>query len=305
MLHVTFRQLRVFEAVARHLSYSRAAEELYLSQPAVSMQIRQLEESVGLPLFEQLGKKVYLTEAGREMFRYSREISRQLVEAENVLQELKGMKRGKLVISMVSNANYFIPRLLSVFCQQLPDVTVNLDVANREKLLRQLADNEMDLGIMGQPPEEAELLAEPFLDNPLVVIASPTHPLVAERHIPVERLGGETFLVRERGSGTRMAMERIFTQHGIKPPSGMEMSTTEAIKQSVQAGMGLAVVSLHTIELELETGRLAVLDVEDFPIRRHWYVVYRKGKRLSAVAQAFKDFLVKEAARVMGQKAAT
>lgn len=304
MLHVTFRQLRVFEAVARRLSYSRAAEELYLSQPAVSMQIRQLEESVGLPLFEQLGKKIYLTEAGREMFRYSREISRQLLEAENVLQELKGMKRGKLVISMVSNANYFIPRLLSVFCQQLPDVTVHLDVANREKLLHQLADNEMDLGIMGQPPEEAELLAEPFLDNPLVVIAAPTHPLVAERRIPVERLGGETFLVREQGSGTRIAMERIFTQHGITPPSGMEMSTTEAIKQSVQAGMGLAVVSLHTIELELETGRLAVLDVDDFPIRRHWYVVYRKGKRLSAVAQAFKDFLVKEAAQVMGRRKA-
>src|SRR5512135_2023384 len=151
MLHVTFRQLRVFEAVARHLSYSRAAEELHLSQPAVSMQIRQLEESVGLPLFEQLGKKIYLTEAGREMFRYSREISRQLAEAENVLQEVKGMKRGKLVISMGSNANYFIPRLLSVLSQRLPDITVNLDVANREKLLRQLADDEMDLGIMGQP----------------------------------------------------------------------------------------------------------------------------------------------------------
>lgn len=299
MLHLTLRQLKVFESVARLGSFTRAAEELHLSQPAVSMQVKQLEESVGLPLFEQLGKKIYLTDAGREMHHYSREIGRQLQEAENVLEEMRGLKRGKLVISMVSNANYFIPRLLSVFCQRFPGIAVNLDVANREKLLKQLADNEMDLGIMGQPPEEADAVAEPFLDNPLVVIAAPTHPLAAEQHIPIARLEGETFLLREKGSGSRIAMERIFAQHGIAPPQGMEMSTTEAVKQAVAAGMGLAVVSLHTVGLELETGRLAVLDVEDFPLLRHWYVVYRKGKRLSGVAQAFHDFLLNEAREVL------
>jgi DNA-binding transcriptional LysR family regulator len=299
MLHLTLRQLKVFESVARLGSYTRAAEELHLSQPAVSMQVKQLEEGVGLPLFEQLGKKIYLTDAGREMFHYSREIGRQLAEAESVLEELRGLKRGKLVISMVSNANYFIPQLLSVFCQRFPDVTVNLDVANREKFLKQLADNDMDLGIMGQPPEEAESVAEAFLDNPLVVIAPPSHPLVSEKNIPVERLGGETFLVREKGSGTRIAMERIFAQHGIAPPRGMEMSTTEAVKQAAAAGMGLAVVSLHTVGLELETKRLAVLDVVDFPILRHWYVVHRKSKRLSHVAQAFHDFLLREARQLL------
>jgi DNA-binding transcriptional LysR family regulator len=295
MLHITLRQLKVFESVARNLSFTRAAGELHLSQPAVSMQVRQLEDAVGLPLFEQIGKKIHLTGAGQELYRYGREIGQKLAEAEGVLEEMKGMQRGRLVVSMVSNANYFIPRLLSVFCQRFPGIAVNLDVANREKLLQQLADNEMDIGIMGQPPEGAELVAEPFLENPLVVIAAPSHPLAAEKHIPVARLEGETFLLREKGSGTRMAMERIFAQHGIAPPQGMEMSTTEAIKQAVAAGMGLAVVSLYTVELEVETRRLAVLDVEDFPIARHWYAVYRKGKRLSAVAQAFHDFLLDEA----------
>ncbi len=299
MLHVTFRQLRVFEAVARNLSFSRAAEELHLTQPAVSMQIKQLEENAGLPLFEQLGKKIFLTEAGRELFHYARAIAQQLNEAEAVLTELKGLKRGKLNISVVSTANYFAPQLLAVFCRRHENVTLSLNVANRESMLHQLADNEMDMAIMGQPPEGLDIEAAPFMENPLVVIASPTHPLAREHGISPERLANETFIVREKGSGTRGAMERFFQQHGMTLHTGMEMSTTEAIKQAVQADMGLAVVSLHTIALELETRRLAVLDVVSFPLSRYWYVAHRKGKRLSAVAQAFKEFLVDEAAQVL------
>ena len=299
MLHVTFRQLRVFEAVARNLSFSRAAEELHLTQPAVSMQIKQLEESAGLPLFEQMGKKIFLTEAGREMFHYARAIAGQLAEAEAVLNELKGLQRGKLNISVVSTANYFAPQLLAVFCRRHENVTLSLNVANRESLLHQLADNEMDMAIMGQPPEGLDIESAPFMENPLVVIASPSHPLAKERGIAPQRLADETFIVREPGSGTRGAMERFFQQHGMTLHTGMEMSTTEAIKQAVQADMGLAVVSLHTIALELETGRLAVLDVVSFPLSRYWYVAHRKGKRLSAVAQAFKEFLVDEAAQVL------
>ncbi|MHB0985257.1 MAG: LysR family transcriptional regulator [Sulfuricella sp.] len=299
MLHVTLRQLQVFEAVTRHLSFSRAAEELYLTQPAVSMQIRQLEASVGLPLFEQIGKKIFLTEAGNEVYHYSRSIAQQLTEAEAVLSEMKGLKRGKLNISVVSTANYFAPQLLALFCQRNQDVTLSLKVVNREELLNQLASNEMDLGVMGQPPEGLDIVAEPFMENPLVVVAPPGHPLVTERNIPLSRLAQETFIVREQGSGTRSAMERFFQQHGLNLATGMEMSTNEAIKQAVQAGMGLGVVSVHTIALELETRRLVVLDVESFPILRHWYVIHRKGKRLSAMAQAFKDFLLKEAAQVM------
>jgi LysR family transcriptional regulator, low CO2-responsive transcriptional regulator len=299
MLHVTFRQLRVFEAVARNLSYSRAAEELFLTQPAVSMQIKQLEESAGLPMFEQLGKKIFLTEAGREMFHYARVIANQLAEAEAVLTELKGLRRGKLNISVVSTANYFAPQLLAVFCRRFDNVTLSLNVVNRETLLAQLKDNEMDMAIMGQPPEGQDIDATPFMENPLVVIASPDHPLANARGIAPALLAGETFIVREPGSGTRGAMERFFQQHGMTLNTGMEMSTTEAIKQAVQAGMGLAVVSRHTIALELETRRLAILDVESFPILRHWHVAHRKGKRLSAVAQAFKDFLLGEAEQLL------
>ncbi len=299
MLHVTLRQLQVFEAVARHLSFSRAAEELHLTQPAVSMQIRQLEASVGLPLFEQIGKKIFLTEAGNEVYHYSRSIAQQLTEAEAVLGEMKGLKRGRLNISVVSTANYFAPQLLALFCQRNRDVTLSLKVVNREELLNQLAGNEMDLGVMGQPPEGLDIVAEPFMENPLVVVAPPGHPLVTERGIPLSRLAQETFIVREQGSGTRSAMERFFQRHGLNLATGMEMSTNEAIKQAVQAGMGLGVVSVHTIALELETRRLVVLDVASFPILRHWYVIHRKGKRLSAMAQAFKDFLLKEAAQVM------
>ncbi len=299
MLHLTLRQLQVFEAVARHLSYTRAAAELHLSQPAVSMQIKQLEVNVGLPLFEQLGKKTYLTAAGEEMHRYSRAISQQLAEAENVLEELKGLKRGKLLISVASTANYFAPQLLAQFCQHFPGVSVSLTVANREVLLKQLEDNEMDIAIMGQPPAEIDVIAESFMDNPLVVIASPTHPLAGAARIPLGRLAEETFLVREPGSGTRIAMTRFFMHHGIHLRTGMEMSTTEAIKQAVQASMGLGVVSQHTITLEIETGRLAVLNIQSFPILRHWFVVHRGSKRLSVVTQAFKDFLLREAARLI------
>lgn len=301
MLHLTFRQLSVFEAVARHLSYSRAAQEMHLTQPAVSMQIKQLEENVGMPLFEQLGKKVYLTEAGRELYHYSRTIAQQLAEAETVLSDLKGLQRGRLKISVASTANYFAPQLLAVFGQRFPTVTVSLDVTNRQALLAQLANNEMDMAIMGQPPEGLDLVAESFMENPLIVIAPVNHPLATAKKIPLERLQSETFLVREQGSGTRIAMERFFKQHGVPFQAGMEMSSNEAIKQAVQAGLGLGILSLHTIGLELETKRLKVLDVKGFPIMRHWYVVHRKDKRLSTVAQAFKAFLLTEAKEILGQ----
>ena len=301
MLHLTFRQLSVFEAVARHLSYSRAAQEMHLTQPAVSMQIKQLEENVGMPLFEQLGKKVYLTEAGRELYHYSRTIAQQLAEAESVLSDLKGLQRGRLKISVASTANYFAPQLLAIFSQRFPTVTVSLDVTNRQALLAQLANNEMDMAIMGQPPEGLDLVAESFMENPLIVIAPVNHPLATAKKIPLARLQSETFLVREQGSGTRIAMERFFKQHGVEFQAGMEMSSNEAIKQAVQAGLGLGILSLHTIGLELETKRLKVLDVKGFPIMRHWYVVHRKDKRLSTVAQAFKAFLLMEAKQILGQ----
>ncbi|OGS98271.1 MAG: transcriptional regulator [Gallionellales bacterium RIFCSPLOWO2_12_FULL_59_22] len=299
MLNFTLRQLQVFEKVASHLNYSRAAEELYLSQPAVSMQIKQLEGHIGLPLFEQMGKKIFLTEAGRELFHYSRNIAQQLAEMEVVFDEMKGLGKGRLTLSVVNTANYFTPQLLAKFCRLHPNINVTLQVANRAAVLKQLADNSTDLAVMGRPPEGLDIDAEPFMDNPLVVIAAPEHPLARLKRVRFSQLAPETFLSREPGSGTRSAMERVFAQHSIQPHIGMEMETNEAIKQAVRAGMGLGILSLHSIELELETKRLAVVNVEDFPLLRHWFVVHRANKRLSGAAAAFKEFLLGEAGKTI------
>ena len=293
-MNITFRQLEVFEVVARLLSYTKASKELHLSQPAVSMQIKQLEENVGIPLLEQVGRKTYLTEAGREMYHYSRSIARQVDEAAEVFEQLKGLKSGRLEVTVATTANAFATRMLSRFNKEHEGSTVSLDVTNRESLLQQLADNEKDIAIMGRPPEDADLVTEPFADNPLVVVASPDHPLVGAQPIPLYMLQDQTFVVREKGSGTRTAMQRFFEEHNLSITSSMEMNENEAIKQAVQAGMGLGVVSVHTLELELETNRLVILDVEDFPIMRHWYLVHRKEKRLSPITQAFKDYVLSE-----------
>jgi len=294
-MNVTFRQLKVFESVARHLSYTLAAKELYLTQPAVSMQIKQLEGNVGLPLLEQIGKKTYLTEAGHEMYYYARAIAQQLQEADGVIEQLKGMESGRLEVTVATTANAFATRMLAGFSRLHEGVTVSLDVANRERLLRQLAENEKDIAIMGRPPEDAELVTESFADNPLVVVAAPDHPLTQESSIPLYMLQDQTFVVRELGSGTRTAMQRFFDEHKLSVNLSMEMNENEAIKQAVQAGMGLAVVSTHTIELELETKRLVILDVEGFPIMRHWYLVHRKNKRLSPAAAEFRKFVLSDA----------
>ncbi len=297
MLPATLRQLQVFESVARHLSHSRAAEELYLSQPAVSMQIKQLEQVIGLALFEQTGKKLHLTAAGDELLRYARSMLQLMQEMEAVFGEMKGLERGQLNIAAVSTANYFMPKLLAKFIQAHPKLQVSLSVANRDAVIKQLVENIADLAIMGQPPEGTDMRAEAFMENPLVVIAAPTHPLARIKRIQPRQLAKETFLLREQGSGTRGVVERFFASHHLALPGHMEMDTNEAIKQSVQAGMGIGIISRHGIELELETKRLVVLDVDHFPIVRHWYIVQRKDKRPSTAAQEFERFLLVESQR--------
>lgn len=300
-MNITLRQLKVFSSVAKHLSFTRAAEELHLTQPAVSMQVKQLEGQLEIPLFEQLGKKIYLTEAGEEVQHYSRAIAQQLDDMATALANLKGLEHGKLRISVATTANYFAPHLLAAFTRRYPGVNVILDVTNRQTLLRQLAENEVDMVIMGTPPAEMELEAGPFMENPLVIIAPPAHPLAGQKQIPLKQLEQEVFLLREPGSGTRSAMERFFARHGIAITTSMEVSSDEAIKQSVQAGLGLGVMSQDAVEMELTLQRLKILDVAHFPIQRHWFVVHRRGKRLSAIAQAFKSFLLDEAAVLLGK----
>ena len=246
-MHLTFRQLQVFTAVAKHQSFTRAAQALYLSQPAVSMQVRQMEEQVGLPLFEQLGRRIYLTEAGREMARYSAAITQQLEEAVQVINDLKGLAGGHIHISVATTGAYIAPYLLAAFSKLHPQVTVSMDVTNRETLLHQLAENEVDIAIMGRPPAGLALEATAFLENPLVIIAAPDHPLARIKAITLDMVATYPFIMREPGSGTRIAVEQFFEKAGVALHASIEVSSHEAIKHAVRAGMGLGIASLHTV----------------------------------------------------------
>jgi DNA-binding transcriptional LysR family regulator len=292
MRRLTLRQFRVFDAVARHLSFSRAAEELHLSQPAVSMQVKGIETILGVPLTEQLGKKIFLTEAGREVLHASQAITARLDDLQANLAQLRDMDSGSLKLAATSTVNAVATDILARFRGTHSGVSIHLDVSNRAVVLGLLAANRIDLAIMGQVPEKLGLEAIRFMDNPLVVIAPPDHPLTRKKSISVQSLASESFLVREAGSGTRGAMERFFAAKGLDIHTSMEMSSNEAIKQAVQAGLGLGILSLQTLEMELALKRLAVLAVEGFPIMRHWYIVHRADKRLSPAAQAFKDFVL-------------
>lgn len=294
MWNVTLRQLKVFEAVGRHLSFSRAAEELHLTQPAVSMQVRQLEEIVGSPLTEQIGKKIFLTAAGSELARHARLIAQQLRDAEAALDALAGLRTGRLNIGFVSTTKYFAAHLLAVFRRRYPDLELRLAVHNRELIVQQLADNQIDLAIMGRPPQEVPTEEETFAEHPLVMIAAAQHPLCQKALVEPVDLSSETFLVREQGSGTRAAMEQFFLEAGIKPRSVLEMAGNETIKQSVMANMGIAFLSEHAVGLEMSVGRIRRLRMNGLPVMRRWYVVHLKDKRLSPVAIAFRDFLLSE-----------
>ena len=296
MRQVTLRQLRVFETVARNLSHTRAAEELMLTQPAVSLQVKQLEEHVGTALFEQIGKKLHLTEAGRELYYYIRQITRQLDEAEEALARLKGLESGSLRLTVVHSAKYFAPKLLGLFKERYGNIRVTLDVATRDVCLEKLTGNEVDFAIMSRPPDGSELVAAPLVHNPLAIVASANHALARARRVAPERLAEETWMLREPGSGTREVTDDFLQQHGITPAGVMVMSSIEAIKQGVQANLGVAMVPLHAVQLELSTGNLALLDVVGLPIERTWYVVQREGRRLSHAVQAFKDFVLAEGA---------
>lgn len=298
-MHLTLRQLQCFSAVAQNLSFTRAAEALHLTQPAVSMQVRQLELQAGIALTEQIGKRIYLTEAGEEVFRYARSILQQVDEMDDVLNKMKGLSGGHLRIAAISSANYFAPRLLGVFHQRFPDVGVSMDVTRQERVLRQVADNEVDMAIMGQPPVDMKVDAIPFMDNPLVIIAPPGHRLAKTKSISLRQMEKETFLVREPGSGTRGAMVRFFKDNKVKLTTGMEMGSLEGIKQGVQAELGLGLVPKGAIEIELKLKKLAILNVKGLPIGRQWHVVLNQGKRLSAAADAFKHLLVDEAAKIL------
>ena len=291
MRRTTFRQLEVFEAIARLGSFTRGAEELCLTQPTASMQIKKLTETAGLPLFEQIGKRIYLTDAGKALQETCREVFESLDNFEMLLSDMKGLKQGKLRLAVVTTAKYFAPRMLGSFCKQYPGIEVSLKVSNRECLLERFDENLDDLYILGQPPKGLDAIYEPFLDNPLVVLAPNDHPLVGKRNISLKRLTEEPFIMREIGSGTRIAVERLFREHQFKLKVRMELGSNEAIKQAIIGGLGISVLSRHTLALDAAMGQLATLDVKHFPIKRQWYAVYPAGKQLTIVAQTFLEYL--------------
>ncbi|MFM1843247.1 MAG: rubisco operon transcriptional regulator [Cyanobacteriota bacterium] len=291
-MQATLHQLKVFEATARHGSFTRAAEELFITQPTVSSQIKQLSKTVGLPLFEQIGKRLYLTEAGQELLKTCQEVFQCLDNFEMKIADIQGTKQGSLRLAVITTAKYFIPRLLGEFTQTYPGIDVSLKVTNHQQIRERMQNNQDDLYIVSEPPEEMDLMSQPFLDNPLVVIARQDHPLAGQRHIPIKALQDQAFIMREPGSGTRRAVQNLLNKHRVDVRVRLELGSNEAIKQAIAGGMGISVLSQHTLVSEGAKSELTVLDIDEFPIKRRWYVASLGGKQLSVVAQTFLDYLL-------------
>lgn len=296
------RQIRIFDSVARYQSHTHAAEKLHMTQPAVSMQMKQLEKNLEITLFEKHGRTLSLSAAGIQFRKYCKEMLQSYNNMQEFVEQTKGCETGHLVISVASTANHFTTRILAAFSKKYPSVTISLDVTNRQHILQQLENYEPDLVIMGEPPKGLGLNSERFMPNPLAIIATPDHPLKNKINIPITDLSNEKFVVREKGSGTREAISKHFSDSGLVCDTTLEMSSNEAIKHAVSAGFGLGVVSIHTIELELINNHLITLNVNGFPLKRFWHLVTRKGKAMSPIAKAFRIFLLEEADKFVNKK---
>ncbi len=292
--HVTLRQMQIFEAVVRLGSYTRASEELHLTQPTVSMQVKKLAETIGYPLLEKIGKQLHTTTVGDEVYQSAKEILGNIMMLGEATSALEGTIKGPLRLAVITTAKYFMPHLLGAFVQQHPLVEPVLKVTNRSRVLERLKANEDDLLIMGQVPEGMPVIAHPFVDNELVVVANTCHPLTKEKQISLQQLQKERFLVREEGSGTRLAINRIFAEQGLEIRPFMELGSSEAIKQAVMAGLGISVLSRHNLRLELAHNYISVLDVSGFPLFYRWYAVHLENKKLSLTAKAFLNFLLQQ-----------
>jgi LysR family transcriptional regulator, low CO2-responsive transcriptional regulator len=301
MKQATLHQLQILEAIAKHGSFTRAAEELELTQPTVSQQIKRLTQTIGLPLFEQLGKQIYLTAAGQEVLTASAIISEKFAELEIAIDELKGLKQGRINLVASTTAKYFVPRLLGTFRRKHPEIELALHITNQEGVLARLARNQDDLYFTGRPPSDLDIELRPILDNPLVVIAPSNHPLAGKTNIALKELATEPFIFREAGSGTRAVVEHFLAENRVAVDVVIELSSNEAIKQAIAGGLGLSVLSQHSLDLETQNGLLTILNVEGFPIQRHWYVIYPTGKQLSVAAQTFLDFSIAEGKQIIEQ----
>ncbi len=295
-MNITIRQLKVFREVARLQSFTRASKALYLTQPAVYMQIKQLEEAVGLKLFEKQGRQISLTDAGDEIRLLSDSVLQQIDETQDHLQQIASGDQGKLRLAVATTVASVATRLMARFNEQHPAMSLHFTVTNREGLIQLLQNNETDIVIMGKPPEELELDTQELMANPLVIIAPPSHPLCdSDKPVSLNTLFQQDFILREPSSGTRQAIERFMNTHGRTLHSSIEMNSNDAITQSVAEGLGLGIVSVHTVTNELKQGRLKLIDATGFPLHRSWYMVQRKGKRLSPLSERFKSYIIEQA----------
>ena len=301
-MNITFRQLRLFLALAETGSVGGAARATHVSQPTASMQLREVTNAVGLPLYEVIARRVHLTDAGRELARTARNISNEWDAFEQKVDETKGLKRGKLRVAVVSTAKYFVPRLLGSFCALYPEIEIALEVLNRDGVMQRLRENLDDLWIMSMPPTDIELADQVFMPNPLVVIAATAHPMAGRRHIELGELHSQRFILREVGSGTRMAIDAFFKRHKFKPQVRLELGSNEAIKESVAGELGIAVVSRHALYANAVDTAVTVLNVKGFPINSNWHVVHPSGKNLSPIAKVFLEHLRSESQRWLQQR---
>ncbi|MDJ0532234.1 MAG: LysR substrate-binding domain-containing protein [Xenococcaceae cyanobacterium MO_207.B15] len=298
MIQATLHQLRVFETVARHGSFTRAAEELSITQPTVSSQVKQLTKTVGLPLFEQIGKSLYLTDAGKELLLTCQDIFEKLQNFEMKVADIKGTKQGQLRLAVITTAKYFVPRLLGSFCQQYPGIDVALEVTNHQEIQQRMLNNKDDLYIVSQPSEDIDLHSQDFLNNPLVVVAKKDHDLANKQNLSIQCLNNQPFIMREKGSGTRVAILELLKRHQVQVKVKLELGSNEAIKQAIAGGLGISILSEHCLISEGTSGELTVLDVEHFPIQRRWYVAHLAGKKLSVIAQTFLEYLLEESPKM-------
>ncbi len=294
--NVTFRQLQIFAAVIHHGSFTRAADELFLAQPTISIQMKKLGETVGLPLFEQVGREIRPTGAGQDLFVACREFFAIFENLDTQIADRKGLRRGKLRLGVVTTAKYIAPELLAAFGQRFPGIEFAMKVSNRDEIITRIQNNEDDLYVMGQVPEEdVNVEATPFALNPLTVMAQRGHPLAQKpAPLPLAAIADAPFLIREPGSGTRHAYLRLFGENRLRPNVIMELGSNEAIKHAIASGLGISILSIHSLALEGTSGPIQVLDVEGFPILRKWYLVYPRGKRLSLTAQKFLEFSISQ-----------
>jgi DNA-binding transcriptional LysR family regulator len=290
-MHTTLRQLQLFAALAEHGSVTAAAKACHVTQPTVSMQLRDLAEAVGLPLYERFDSRLHLTQAGEDLLRTARAMSDEWAAFVQRVDAMKGLERGRLRVALVSTAKYFVPRILGRFCARHPDIDIALEVLNRDGVIARLRENRDDLYIMSIPPTDIALERHPFLPNPLVIVAAKSHPLAGRKRLPLARLASERFILREPGSGTRLACDAHFARAGFVPDVRLEIGSNEAIKEAVAAGMGIAVVSSHALGRKSSGPGLAILGVAGFPLQSNWWILYPRGKNLSPIATRFLDEL--------------